>query len=168
MSKLVETGFHIIIRPHPDSYKSEKEIIAVLKEKYAEYENVEWNSDNNNVDVLSRADIMVSDFSGVVYDFALLFERPVIMAYEQFDTIIYDYDWMDYNVWHYKELDDFGAWLTSENISDIKNIIVDLLTNDEKKEARIAAKKVLWRNQGKGAEKVVDYMMGESNNELKN
>lgn len=168
VSKLVETGFHIIIRPHPDSYKSEKEIIAVLKEKYAEYENVEWNSDNNNVDVLSRADIMVSDFSGVVYDFALLFERPVIMAYEQFDTIIYDYDWMDYNVWHYKELDDFGAWLTSENISDIKNIIVDLLTNDEKKEARIAAKKVLWRNQGKGAEKVVDYMMGESNNELKN
>ena len=81
---------------------------------------------------------------------------------------LYDYDWMDYNVWHYKELDDFGAWLTSENISDIKNIIVDLLTNDEKKEARIAAKKVLWRNQGKGAEKVVDYMMGESNNELKN
>lgn len=158
VSALVNTGFHIIIRPHPESYRREPEILNALKEKYKNADNIEWNADNNNLDVMNRADILVSDFSGIVFDFALLLERPVIMSDDGFDTIIYDYDWMKYETWHYKELNDIGSWFKVEDIPRIKDIILELLTNDEKKEARKAVKDKLWTHQGEGAKCVVDYM----------
>ena len=38
-----------------------------------------------NIDVLNEADILISDFSGVVFDFSLVFNKPVIYTEPSMD-----------------------------------------------------------------------------------
>ena len=45
---LLATGYHVIIRPHPQSYTSEKDMLDALMAKYPESAQLEWNRDNDN------------------------------------------------------------------------------------------------------------------------
>lgn len=74
---LIAAGFHVIVRPHPQSYNSEREFIMKL-EKKAKSWGAEWDCDPDGLPSLSRADVMISDTSGVRFDYAYLFARPVI------------------------------------------------------------------------------------------
>ena len=63
------------MRPHPQSFQSDKEIIDRLMQKYPESEMFLWNRDNDNFSVLQAADILISDFSGVIFDYSLVFDE---------------------------------------------------------------------------------------------
>jgi CDP-glycerol glycerophosphotransferase (TagB/SpsB family) len=54
-----------------------------------------WNFDNDNFNVLKESDIMISDFSGVIFDYTLIFDRPVIYADTDFDKAPYDAAWFE-------------------------------------------------------------------------
>ena len=96
IDELLSTGYHIIVRPHPQSFVSESTLIENLMTQYPESDQIEWNRDNDNFDVLNRADIMISDFSGVIFDFALVYDKPIIYAETEFDSSPYDAWWLDY------------------------------------------------------------------------
>ena len=72
---LLNTGYHIIIRPHPQSYTSEKEMLDALMNRYPSDDRLEWDSSNDNFEVLRRSDILISDYSGVIFDFSLVFDK---------------------------------------------------------------------------------------------
>ena len=63
---LLQTGYHIIVRPHPQSFTSEKDLMEGLMKEYPDSEQLEWNRDADNFEVLKRSDILISDFSGVI------------------------------------------------------------------------------------------------------
>ncbi len=86
LEALGKTGYEIIVRPHPQSVVSEQNILKSLSEKYSSFE---WNYDNDNFNVLSRADILITDFSGVMFDYALIFDKPFIYADTNFDESPY-------------------------------------------------------------------------------
>ncbi|MCR4688272.1 MAG: hypothetical protein K5745_01855, partial [Saccharofermentans sp.] len=65
IGSLLKTGYHVIIRPHPQSFTADKEVIDRLMAKYPGSDDLEWNRDADNFDCLRRSDIMISDFSGV-------------------------------------------------------------------------------------------------------
>ena len=76
LAPLVASGMHVIIRPHPQSKKSEPQLLERLEGKYREAANVEWNYDKDNLSCLMRADIMISDFSSIIFDYMFLCDRP--------------------------------------------------------------------------------------------
>ena len=45
--------------------------------EYPESDRLEWNRDTDNFNVLNRSDILISDFSGVIFDFSLVYDKPV-------------------------------------------------------------------------------------------
>ena len=96
---LLKTGYHVIIRPHPQSFDSEKEMLENLMKKYPESSQLEWNRDSDNFDVLRRSDILISDFSGVIFDFSLVYDKPVIYTNPDFDLSPYDAWWLKEPLW---------------------------------------------------------------------
>lgn len=90
---LALAGWHVILRPHPQSFVSEAERIAEIEKELKDIPNIEWDRRPNGFESLSRASVMISDFSGVVFDYAFVFERPVVTigsgwvdeGYEAFD-----------------------------------------------------------------------------------
>lgn len=74
---LIAAGFKVIVRPHPQSYNSERQFIEEVEKKVKSW-GAEWDRNPDGLSSLARADVMVSDTSGVRLDYAYLFARPVI------------------------------------------------------------------------------------------
>lgn len=159
LDALIATGFDITVRPHPQSFIAEKELMSRLQEKYPESEHFHWNRDADNFDVLSRSDIMISDFSGVIYDYVFTFERPVIYAGAAPDTSTQDEYWLDEPYWGTRILPKIGKELKEENIRSLKDIIEQLMHSEEYTESIRTARNEYWQNRGHAAEAVVDYLI---------
>lgn len=78
---LAEAGFDVILRPHPQSFISDAELMERLQKELATYKNITWDKNPDGFDSLSRASVLISDYSGVIFDFAFVFFRPVITFY---------------------------------------------------------------------------------------
>lgn len=158
IDELVKTGYHIIIRPHPQSFSSEKEMIEELMAKYPDSTSLEWNRDNDNFDVLNRADILISDYSGVVFDFSLVYDKPIIYADTEFDKSPYDAWWLDTPYWTMTALPMLGEKLPGDSLENIKQIIDECLNNPEYAQKRLEIRNQTWVHRGEGTKRVVDYL----------
>lgn len=160
---LLETGYHVIVRPHPQSFISEKEMIEGLMKKYPESDRLEWNRDRDNFDVLRRSDILISDFSGVIFDFTLVYDKPVIYTDPDFDLSPYDAWWLNTPLWTTTALPRLGRRLTDENMKDLKQLIDECLSDPGYAEGRRAVKAETWEHFGNGTERTVDYILDKYN-----
>jgi CDP-glycerol glycerophosphotransferase (TagB/SpsB family) len=159
---LISTGYHIIIRPHPQSFTSEKDMIEGLM---AAYPDLEWNRDADNFDVLNRSDIMISDFSGVIFDFSLVFDKPVICAYTDFHKDQYDAWWLDTPIWTATAVPRIGPILSEENLPSIKELIDKAIDDQSYADSRRKVRDETWMYRGEGAKRTADYLI-EKYNEL--
>lgn len=156
---LKETGYHIIIRPHPQSFTAEKELMDKLMKKYPESTQLEWNRDNDNFEVLKRADILISDFSGVIFDFALVHEKPVIYADTEFDNSPYDAWWLETPYWTFTALPRIGQELNAENLDSLKKMIDTCLSDPKYAKGRREVMDETWEYRGEGTQRAVDYLL---------
>lgn len=155
---LLETGYHIIVRPHPQSFISETEMIEELMLKYPETNQLEWNNDLDNFDVLNRADILISDFSGTVFEFALAYDKPVICVDVHFDDAQYDSCWLETGNWTINTLPRIAMILTENNQGQIKEMIDQCLTDETFRSQRHQVCDEAWIHRGEGAVRVADYL----------
>ena len=156
---LLKTGYHIIVRPHPQSFISEKETIEKIMREYPDSDRLEWNRDNDNFEVLRRADILISDFSGVIFDFSLVYDKPVIYADTEFDNSPYDAWWLDTPYWTFTALERIGMKLTPDNMDSLKEMIEECIRDSKYAEGRKEAREETWEHKGEGAKRAVEYLL---------
>ena len=158
LDSLLETGYHVIVRPHPQSFSSEKEMLEDLMSRYPDSEQLEWNRDNDNFEVLRRSDILISDFSGVIFDFALVFDKPVICADTSFDKAPYDACWLDEEMWTFRVLPEIGQQLSRESFPHLREMIDECLKDERYASGRERARAEAWANIGCSASRIADYL----------
>lgn len=158
IERLCKTGYHIILRPHPQSMVSERELIEQLRSEFPDSEKLEWNFDNDNFEVLYRSDLLISDYSGVVFDFALVFGRPVIYADVSFDFEPYDAGWLGDRMWTFRALPKVGMQLTRENAGKLPEMIEESLHSQAYAEGRKEAVAETWVNVGNSVPAIADYL----------
>ena len=156
---LLDTGYHVIVRPHPQSFSSEKELMDRLMRAYPDSERLEWNRDNDNFEVLRRSDIMISDFSGVIFDFALVFDRPVIYTETKYDKAPYDACWLEEEPWTFTTLPKLGRSLKESDLTSLKTVIDECLSDPRYQKGRDEARRESWGCRGESAKRTVDYLI---------
>ncbi len=160
LEALTATGYHIIVRPHPQSVISEKTILEPLTKAFPDSDALRWNYDNDNFEVLREADLMITDFSGIIFDYALVFGKPIIYADTSFDSAPYDAAWIEEPLWRFEVLKDLGVPLKEEDFPRMQEIIDNLLSTDwEGCDARERVRSQAWQFIGESAEKTADYMI---------
>ena len=155
---LLQTGCHVIVRPHPQSFTSEKELIEGLMQRYPASAQLEWDRSNDNFETLARSDLLISDFSGVIFDFALVFDGPVIYADTAFDKAPYDACWLEEDLWTFRILPKLGLPLTKEELPKLGELIDRCLHESRFREGRAEARQQAWCCMGEGAKNTVDYL----------
>ena len=158
IEKLLETGYHVIVRPHPQSFKSETALMDKLMAQFPNSDKLEWNRDADNFEVLRRSDILISDFSGVTFDFTLIYDKPMIYTNPNFDLGPYDAWWMDKPLWTATVLPRIGAELTEDKMDNLKELIDTCIEDPRYAEGRRTVKEETWANPGTGAKAVADYL----------
>ena len=159
IEELLKTGYHVIVRPHPQSFKSEKELMDKLMKQFPESEQLEWNRDNDNFEVLRRSDIMITDFSGVIFDFTLIYDKPIIYTNPEIDISVYDAWWLKKPLWTTLSLPRLGQELTDENMNNLKEVIDTCILDSSFAEKRKCVKDEAWAYPGDGAKRAVDYLL---------
>lgn len=159
---LLATGYYVIIRPHPQSFTAEKDMIDRLMARFPDSENLEWNTDNDNFDVLNRSDIMISDYSGIIFDYSLIFNKPVIYAKFDYDDAQCDSYWIkDEEPWLLQAIRRVGKPF-EENYKDTLKDLIDSCLNDEGRfEVYEEVKNECWTHIGESAKLTVDYMINK-------
>ncbi len=155
----LDTGYHVIIRPHPQSFVSEKELMKSMMEQFPESDQLEWNEDNDNFEVLRRSDIMISDFSGVIFDFCFVFQKPVIYADISFDKAPYDAYWLDEEMWTFNVLPRIGKQLDPNNMGRLKDVIDELMVDSTYREGLEAVRREAIPEKEESAVLIVDSLI---------
>jgi hypothetical protein len=156
LESLKDTGWRIIVRPHPQSKKSEARLLENLESRYSSFI---WDYKSENIDSLSKADIMISDFSGIIFDYAFLFDRPVLYHNASFNMEMYDAGDLDHEPWKIEAVKRFGVKLSADDLSRIKEIIENAVSDNSLSQERKKAKETAWQNIGYSGRSVVDALV---------
>jgi hypothetical protein len=168
LDPLVATGWNIIVRPHPQSKKSEAQMLDALTQKYKDTPNLTWDYERDNIYSMKKSDIMISDFSGIIYDYTFLCDKPVMYVNAQLDLMPYDaWDLPENgkNIWQFATLKEMGIELKEEQFYNIKEVIQSASDSTELAQKRHAAKAQAWMNEGNAGKAVADFMINKLSQE---
>jgi len=131
---LLKRQWKVILRPHPQSHASEKDMLDRLREELRHYPNLLWNSDNDGTQAMARANVMVSDISGVVFDFVFLFERPVITLRYDLNKIGLEVSDLPWDPWELSVLDTIGTRIEEDEVDGLPSVIERELAKSDRRE----------------------------------
>lgn len=78
LNNLSGKEYKIIVRPHPQHVRHKKAYMEQLKEKYKDDPNIEIQTDFSSNSTVFEADLMITDWSGITYEYAYTTQKPVL------------------------------------------------------------------------------------------
>jgi hypothetical protein len=126
INKLLDSNYQIILRPHPQSWKSETVLLENLKDIANSNNKLIWDDNPNGLEAMKHSDLMISDLSGIVFDYILLFAKPVVIAAFEIDPRKYEMNILPSKSSILMRLireDKIGYQLKESDIDNIINII---------------------------------------------
>ena len=78
ISILLDSGFDVILRPHPMTIKKSKKVIQKIEKEFKDNLNFKLETDIRNTESFFLCDCMISDWSGVAIEYAFAFEKPIL------------------------------------------------------------------------------------------
>lgn len=137
LNNLQSTGYKIIVRPHPQHVRHQPEKMEYLKTKYADDPNIEIQTDFSSNSTVYEADMMITDWSGIAYEYAYTTYKPVIFVDTPMKVMNSEYEKIGIepiNIWirneigtilHMDEIDQAGRVVrnTMEHAADYRERI---------------------------------------------
>jgi CDP-glycerol glycerophosphotransferase (TagB/SpsB family) len=99
---------------------------------------------------------MISDFSGIVFEYAFTFNKPVIMMNKQLNLEQYDASDLSQKTWLQSAKNKLGASIDMDK-EDIAVVIENITEKDLAGEISAVADKY-WSEQGKCVKNIVNYI----------
>lgn len=155
-----ENNYKITVRPHPQEVRHMKEKFEALKEKYKGNKNIVIQTDFSSNNTIFNADILITDWSSIGYEYAYTTKKPVIFIDTPMKIMNPNYKDIDVepiNIWSRNII---GKSLRTDQLNDINKVIKDFLNNGDKYEKKI--NEMLHDsiyNLGNSAEKGANYII---------
>ena len=125
IEEVLNRGFKVRYRPHPENFKRSKKILDSYKKKFINHEFI-LDDSIENIASMENAKCLITDNSGIAIEYTLIFKRPVLYLTGNEKL-------------HNKEIDDYKDFVNLEdnikklfgykfNVNDIENL--DQLINN--------------------------------------
>ena len=115
-------GHNIILRPHPITVRESSDIINKIISRYEDYPNFIYQPSTDNNQTLFKSDVLVSDWSGVAFEFAFGLKKPVLFVdtFRKIKNI--DYDKIGIESFEFYAREIVGEFFDTSKTYDLKNI----------------------------------------------
>lgn len=160
---LAKAGYHVIVRPHPQSYIAEPAFIAKCQMETAAFENVIWDRETTGVKAMQMSDVLISDTSSIRFDYAFLYKKPVItLEIPAEKRLEYEGQFMR-EIWTEKAAHRLGKVLTHQTLSTVVEVVKEVLTAGGASSATSISdfRDETMVNIGISAKAVVDFLQKE-------
>lgn len=113
----------LVVRPHPQSQRSEAELLERIQRDTAALPNCSWDFSADAVGAMANADILISDISGIVFDFAFLTGRPVLTLDFPVDKRGFEAMDLPFDPWEVAILDRIGRRIGMADMPMLADIL---------------------------------------------
>lgn len=128
---LLDSGYDVIVRPHPQQYKSEVKLLKQIQKELKKYNNLAWDNKPTGKDSLRNSTLMISDLSGVIFDYAFIYNKPVISLDYTLIPKGFELEDLSHNPWEIDVREDLGA-LYSGDGSSISEVVKKVLEENNR------------------------------------
>jgi len=131
LKPLAQAGYEVIVRPHPQSFISESELMNELQQALQDCSNVSWDRAADGFESLVNSDVLISDLSSIIFDYSFVLEKPVVTMAFELELAGTEANDLPHNVWEVTVLDKIGKQIAIDEIDRLPNIIGQLASNPE-------------------------------------
>ncbi|WP_435163211.1 hypothetical protein [Candidatus Pelagibacter bacterium nBUS_25] len=78
ISKLLESNYEVILRPHIQSLKYDGKLLKIIENNFKNFHKFKIQKENFSFNDFETCEFLITDWSGIGMEYAFAFERPVI------------------------------------------------------------------------------------------
>jgi len=134
---LLNNGSIVIVRPHPMTFKKSKKLINQIIKDYNQNENFFLEKNISSTDSFYNADILVTDWSGVAYEYAFGTGKPILFIDVPQKIVNPRYKEIGIDPVDISVRDKIGKVLKLKDIDKISDYVNELIINKDKYFERI-------------------------------
>ena len=166
---LLDSGYDVILRPHPMTYKKSQKTIKNIEKKFQKNIHFKLELDIRNSNSFFLSDCMISDWSGVAIEYAFALEKPVL--YVDMPKKINNHDYNDLEIIPLEEKirSQIGAIISPLELSNLSSEIENLCLNIDQNRKKIQTIKEetvfnLGKSEKYGAMYLLEFLAGRNEN----
>ena len=127
LNRLKATGYKVIVRPHPLHVRHMPEKMESLKKMFADDANIEIQTDFSSNDTVFNADLMITDWSGIAYEYAYTTRKPVLFINTPMKVMNPEYEKIGVEPLNIFMRDSIGSSLNLDEIDKVADVAVELI-----------------------------------------
>ncbi len=142
LDKILESlkgkDYNVVVRPHPQHVRHMKDKFEKMKDEYKDDKNIEIQTDFSSNKTVFDADLMITDWSGIAYEYAYTTKKPVLFVDTPMKIMNPEYKKISVepiNIWSRKEL---GEIVSIEDCDKIDKVVEKMLKNRDKYSSNIS------------------------------
>ena len=127
LDNLKGKGYQITVRPHPQHVRHRGEFMEQLKVKYEQDRDVEIQTDFSSNSTVFEADLMITDWSGIAYEYAYTTQKPVLFINTPMKVMNLEYQKIDTVPLNILLREEIGCSLNLDELGQISDKVQELL-----------------------------------------
>lgn len=159
LDNLKTADCNVIVRPHPQHVRHRKEKMEQLKARFADNDNIEIQTDFSSNSSVFQADLLITDWSGIAYEYAYATKKPVLFINTPMKVMNPEYKEIDTVPLNIMIREELGCAVELDQIQTVKEKALDLMNRSEEYKEKITAftDKYVY-NHGKAGEVAAKYI----------
>ena len=134
---LLDAGYHVTVRPHPMTSKKSPKTIKQIKERFEKNPDFLLDTNTSSFEQLFSSYALITDWSGIGYEYAFVCERPVIYIDVPKKSHNKEYEKIGLVPFEISIRDKIGEVVSVQNIETIPDRIEFLYSNSNNFENKI-------------------------------
>ena len=134
---LLDGGYHVTVRPHPMTVKKSPKVIKQIKERFEKNPDFLLDTNTSSFEQLFSSYALITDWSGIGYEYAFVCERPVIYVDVPKKAHNKEYEKIGLVPFEINIRNQIGEIIAIQNIETIPERIEFLYSNDNNFENKI-------------------------------
>ncbi len=134
---LLSEGFEVIVRPHPETIHGSPKLIASFRNSFSSNPDFNLELSVSTDDSLLRSDILITDFSGITFEYAFGTERPVLFMDVPMKIRNQRYEEIGKEPFELSIRSEVGIILSPDELENVTQVINKLLQEKESYRTRI-------------------------------
>ena len=134
---LLDAGYYVTVRPHPMTSKKSPKTIKQIKERFEKNPDFLLDTNTSSFEQLFSSYALITDWSGIGYEYAFVCERPVIYIDVPKKSHNKEYEKIGLVPFEISIRDKIGEVISVQNIETIPDRIEFLYSNSNNFENKI-------------------------------
>jgi len=141
---ILKAGYEVILRPHPETMKRSSNIIALLASRFERNPKFTLEKSISGDNSLLSADVLVTDYSAILFEYALGTERPVLFLNTPPKIRNLGYKELNIEPLEISLKSKIGTTVPLDKLQTVPEAIFDLMRNAEKYKKSLSELRKQW------------------------